>query len=220
MSNTPIADHGFLSDGHTCALVTRDGSVDWLCLPRFDSPAVLARLLDDSAGHLSLRPADPDAEARRRYRRQSLVLETVWICETGTLVVLDCLALGKRERGHDLGQGSPGALLRHARCDSGYVDVVVEWAPRPEFGLVHPLLTVTSEGVRAEGGSTVLLLSTTLPMAVAAMAAGTGRLDEGQSLGVAGGAAGLVGAADRQGGGADRGGLAQLVGSASVLSRA
>ena len=185
MSHTPIADHGFLSDGHTSALVTRDGSVDWLCLPRFDSPAVLARLLDDSAGHLSLRPADPDAQPRRRYRPQSLVLETSWTCSTGTLVVRDCLALGKSERGHDIGHGSPGALLRHARCDSGYVDVVVEWAPRPEFGLVHPRLTVTPEGVRADGGSTVLLLSTKLPMTVGAMAAGSGRLDEGQSLGVA-----------------------------------
>lgn len=185
MSDTPIADHGFLSDRKTSALVTRDGSVDWLCLPRFDSPAVFARLLGDSAGHLSLRPADPDAEPRRRYRPQSLVLETVWTCSTGTLVVLDCLALGKHERGHDLGHGSPGVLLRHARCDSGYVDIVVEWAPRPEFGLVHPLLTLTPKGVRAHGGSTVLLLSTQLPMTVGAMAAGSARLEEGQSLGLA-----------------------------------
>ncbi|MEP6630620.1 MAG: trehalase-like domain-containing protein [Lapillicoccus sp.] len=86
MSNTPIGDHAFLSDGHTSALVTRDGSVDWLCLPRFDSPAVLARLLDDDAGHLSLRPSDPDATAQRRYLPQGLVLETVWTCATGSLV--------------------------------------------------------------------------------------------------------------------------------------
>jgi GH15 family glucan-1,4-alpha-glucosidase len=76
MSRTPVAEHAFLSDCASAALVTRAGSVDWLCLPRFDSPAVLARLLDDEAGHFSLRPADPGAVAKRRYRPQSLVLET------------------------------------------------------------------------------------------------------------------------------------------------
>ncbi len=185
MSSTPIADHAFLSDGHTAALVTRDGSVDWLCLPRFDSPAVLARLLDDDAGHLSLRPADPDAVAERRYLPQGLVLETVWTCATGTLVVRDCLALGRRERGHDLGQGSPGVLLRYARCESGHVDVVVEWAPRPEFGLVYPRFAATSGGVEAHGGSTVLLLSTELAMTLAGTATGSARLGEGHSLSLA-----------------------------------
>jgi alpha,alpha-trehalase len=51
MSSTPIADHAFLSDRHSCALIDRAGSVEWLCFPRFDSPSVFARLLDDDAGH-------------------------------------------------------------------------------------------------------------------------------------------------------------------------
>jgi len=164
VSDTSISEHAFLSDGHTSALVTREGSVDWLCLPRFDSPAVFARLLDDEAGHLLLRPTDPDAVAVRRYLPQSLVLETVWTCATGTLVVRDCLALGRHERGHDLGQASPGVLLRHARCESGAVDILVEWAPRPEFGLIHPRMMTTSGGVMARGGATVLYLSTDLPI--------------------------------------------------------
>ena len=185
MSSTPIADHAFLSDGHTAALVTRDGSVDWLCLPRFDSPAVLARLLDDDAGHLALRPTDPAAVPRRRYLPQGLVLETVWTCATGTLVVRDCLALGRRERGHDVGQASPGVLLRHARCESGQVEVAVEWAPRPEFGLVHPRFVATPDGVEAHGGATVLLLSTDLTLTGDAVAGGSARLVAGESLGLA-----------------------------------
>ncbi|MEP6630619.1 MAG: glycoside hydrolase family 15 protein [Lapillicoccus sp.] len=97
----------------------------------------------------------------------------------------DCLALGRRERGHDLGQGSPGVLLRHARCESGEVDVVVEWAPRPEFGLVHPRLVATPDGVEAHGGSTVLLLSTHLTMSLQGSARGSVRLAAGDSLGLA-----------------------------------
>ena len=58
MSSVPIADHALLSDCHSAAMVTRAGSIDWLCFPRFDSPAVFARLLDDGAGHLPVTPDD------------------------------------------------------------------------------------------------------------------------------------------------------------------
>ena len=182
-TGTAVAEHAFLSDCRTSALVTRHGSVDWLCLPRFDSPPVLARLLDADAGHLLLRPADRDALAVRRYLPSTLVLETTWTCADGTLVVSDALALGADERGHELGRGSPGALLRRARCTAGAVDVVVEWAPRPEFGLVHPRLVAVPGGLQSYGGATVVQLSTSVPLTVDGATASTGvRLDEGQDL--------------------------------------
>jgi alpha,alpha-trehalase len=186
VSRVPIADHAFLSDAHTSALVTRDGSVDWLCLPRFDSPAVLGRILDDTAGHLVLRPADPAATAERRYLPQTLVLETTWTCATGAVVVLDALALGPDERGHDIGAGSPGVLLRVARCTDGEVELALEWAPRPEFGLVHPLLETIPGGVRGVGAATQLLLSTDIPTTIdGATASGTLRLTAGDRAAVA-----------------------------------
>ena len=182
-TGTAVEEHAFLSDCRTSALVTRHGSVDWLCLPRFDSPPVLARLLDAAAGHLLLRPADPAAVAVRRYLPNTLVLETTWTCAGGTLEVLDALALGAEERGHELGRDSPGVLLRRARCTTGAVDVVVEWAPRPEFGLVHPRLQAVPGGLRSYGGPTVVQLSASEPLTVdGPTATAAVRLDEGQDL--------------------------------------
>ncbi|CAN5642772.1 glycoside hydrolase family 15 protein [soil metagenome] len=171
MSGVPLAQHGLLSDCGGAALVTSTGSVDWLCMPRFDQPPIFARLLDDDAGHFSIRPSDPSAASTWSYRPNSLVLETAWTTESGTLLVNDALALGKNERGHDLGRWSPGVLLRRVRCTSGSVSVDVEFAPRPEFGLIHPRLTQRSGAVVADGGATVLLLSTQLELG---LGAGTG----------------------------------------------
>ena len=72
MSHLPIAEYALLSDCRSAALVSKDGSVDWLCFPRFDSPSVFGRLLDARAGHWSIRPTG-DAEASRRYVEDTMV---------------------------------------------------------------------------------------------------------------------------------------------------
>ncbi|MFB6985203.1 glycoside hydrolase family 15 protein [Streptomyces sp. NPDC056230] len=161
----PIGDHALLSDCRSAALVTSDGSVDWLCLPRFDSPAIFARLLDENAGHWSICPAGP-ADVSRRYVEQTLVLETTFRTTGGTAVLRDALALGRRERGHALGTASPGTLLRQITCTEGQVPVEITYAPRPEFGLVHPLLSAVRGGLAAYGGAHVLLLSSPADLAV------------------------------------------------------
>jgi alpha,alpha-trehalase len=158
MSTVPIADHALLSDCHSSALVTTSGSVDWLAFPRFDSPSVFARLLDDSAGHWSVRPAG-DFSSRRRYLDRTMVLETTFDAEGGTLTLTDALALAPNARGHDLGKGSPRLLVRKAACTEGVVDVEVEYVPRPEYGLITPLLSVVPGGVTARGGAEWLVLS-------------------------------------------------------------
>jgi alpha,alpha-trehalase len=159
VSALPIEDYALLSDCHTAALISRNGSVDWLCFPRFDSPSIFARILDQKAGYWSLRPADADFEVRRRYLKGSLVLETEFRTASGVLVLTDALAIGPNERGHDLGLDAPHALLRRIRCSEGAVDVSMEFAPRPEFGLVYPLFHSQDDGILGRGGASVLRCS-------------------------------------------------------------
>jgi alpha,alpha-trehalase len=129
VSRVPIADYALLSDSRSAALVSRAGSIDWLCFPRFDGPSVFARLLDDRAGHWSIGPVG-QAEISRRYLPETLALETTFRTGTGVAVLLDAVALGRHERGHRLGFRSPGALLRQVSCTHGCIDLEMEYAPR------------------------------------------------------------------------------------------
>jgi len=147
----PIASYGLLSDCNTAALAGNDGSIDWFCLPRFDGPAVFARVLDPDAGHWSIRPAG-EFTTERRYLPNSLVLETTFMTDSGTVRLLDALAFVEGQRGHDLGLDAPRELLRLVVGVSGSVDLVMELAPRPEYGLVRPLFRQTEDGGRTFGG--------------------------------------------------------------------
>ena len=169
MSDVTLGDHALLSDCGAAALVTATGSVDWLCLPRFDSPPLLGRLLDDAAGHFLIAPVDATGNgwsSRWRYRHPGLVLETTWSGPTGELVVVDAMALGRHERGHELGLTAPGVLLRHVTCTRGSVPVHVEFAPRPEFGLIHPRMSGVRGAVVGRGGATVSVLSSNVELEV------------------------------------------------------
>jgi GH15 family glucan-1,4-alpha-glucosidase len=183
MSDTPLAGHALLSDCRSVALVTADGSVDWLCWPRMDSSSVFGRLLDPAAGHFQISPEEDGFVATWRYREPGLVLETCWSGPGGELEVTDALALGARERGHDLGRTSPGVLLRRVRCTTGQVRVAIHFAPRPEYGLVHPVLSTQRGSVVADGGSSVLRLDTDARLSVAgSVASATILLEQGQEL--------------------------------------
>jgi GH15 family glucan-1,4-alpha-glucosidase len=165
VSERPIGDYGLLSDCRSAALVSSEGSVDWLCFPRFDSPAVFSRLLGEQAGHWVVRPVG-SARSTRRYLGPSLVLETAHHTSDGAVTVTDALAVGAGDRGHALGAGSSGALLRQVTCTRGSVDVDVEFAPRPEYGSIHPLLREVAGGLLARGGADVLALSNPVPFEV------------------------------------------------------
>ena len=163
MSSAPIADYAFLSDCHSAALVSRAGSIDWLCFPRFDSPSIFARLLDDAAGHFSITAPDTD-QVTRRYSPDSLVLRTEFRTATGVLALTDGLALGEHNRGHQIGAGAPHALLRVAECVQGVVDVELEYAPQPEYGIGRPLLDTDGDTVVSRGGPDKLLLTSSHPL--------------------------------------------------------
>jgi alpha,alpha-trehalase len=128
-----IAEYGLLSDTSTASLVSRGGSIDWLCLPRFDSPAVFGRMLDPHAGHWSIRPVAA-FKVERRYLPSTLALETTFVTETGSVRLLDVMAAAAGQRGHDLGLQAPHEVLRNVEGVSGRVDMVMELAPRPEYG--------------------------------------------------------------------------------------
>lgn len=101
MSDPPIGDHAFLSDCHSSALVATDGWAEWLTFPRFDSPSICARRLDDEAGHFRVGIGGGPA-VTRRYIDGSRVLETTFRTEDGTLRLTDALCIGSGERGHEL----------------------------------------------------------------------------------------------------------------------
>jgi GH15 family glucan-1,4-alpha-glucosidase len=181
MDGLPIGEYALLSDCHSAGLVSRDGSVDWLCVPRFDAPSVFCRLLDPAGGHFSIRPAG-EFEVSRRYLDQTMVLETTFRTAGGTAVLTDALATGRDERGHHLGIDSPGALLRSLTCTEGEIEAKVSYAPRPEYGLVHPILFRLAGGVLARGGASRLFLSTSVRFALNdASATATVRLTAGQT---------------------------------------
>jgi len=158
MNSLPIGDYALLSDCRSAALVSKAGSVDWLCFPRFDAPAVFARILDPDGGHFTIRPAG-DFEASRAYVDQTMVLKTTFRAKTGTAVLTDAMAVGPHDRGHDLGAESPGVLLRRLECTAGDMEVDVPYAPRPEYGLIEPVLEAVTGGIAAHGGASRLLLS-------------------------------------------------------------
>jgi GH15 family glucan-1,4-alpha-glucosidase len=164
-NSKPIADFGLLSDSNSAALVARDGSIDWLCLPRFDSPAVLAAILDPNAGHWSIRPVS-EFTSERRYVDGSLVLETTFTTESGVVRLRDALVFAEGQRGHDLGHDAPHELLRSIEGVSGSVALVMELAPRPEYGLVRPLFRTTDDGGRTFGGPNQVAVRAGVPVSV------------------------------------------------------
>jgi GH15 family glucan-1,4-alpha-glucosidase len=166
MSGVPIADYALLSDCRSAALVSRDGSIDWLCFPRFDGPSVFGRLLDDAAGHWSIRPAGGTFEATRRYVDDTLLLETTFTMPTGTVTLTDAMAVGRNERGHELGAGAVHTVLRRLVGVDGSVDLELTYAPRPEYGLVAPSLRPLDGGVAARGGADVLMLSSPVALEI------------------------------------------------------
>jgi alpha,alpha-trehalase len=182
MSRTPIASYALLSDRHSAALVSRDGSLDWLCFPRFDSPSVFARLLDEDAGHWSIRPVG-HYTAAREYRDRTMVLDTTFRTPGGTVVLTDALLLGRHNGGHLLGVGAPHIVAREVTCVEGTAEVEVEFSPRPEYGLITPLLSTVGGGVTSRGGAEWLVLTTPVPLTPTdGRMRGTATLGQGRTL--------------------------------------
>jgi GH15 family glucan-1,4-alpha-glucosidase len=168
-SQQPIDAYGFLSDCHSAALIGRAGSVDWWCVPRFDSPSIFGRLLGADAGHWSLRPTAA-FRVKRRYVLDSLVLRTVFTTSGGEVAVTDALALQSGARGHEIGLRSPHVLLRRVEGTRGAVQMATVFSPRMEYGLTVPNVVGCADGLLARGGPVRLAL--TAPVALSLRAGG------------------------------------------------
>ncbi|MGN6171039.1 MAG: glycoside hydrolase family 15 protein [Solirubrobacteraceae bacterium] len=161
----PIASYGLIADCNSAALVDRDGSIGWLCLPRYDSAAVFAQILDPAGGHWHIKPAGA-YRSERRYLPGTLVIETTFETATGTVKVVDAMAFTESQRHHELGLGAPHLVLRLVEGVSGEVELELELAPRPEYGLVKPLFRATESGGRTFGGPNQVVVSSGVPTAI------------------------------------------------------
>ncbi|PKW25230.1 glycoside hydrolase family 15 protein [Phycicoccus duodecadis] len=151
--STPIADYALLGDTERAALVSRSGSVDWLCLPRFDAPACFAAILgDDEHGRWLLGPAG-EARSTRSYREQSFVLDTVHETDTGRVRVTDLMPFGDGR----------ADLVRVVEGLDGEVEMLHEWVVRTQYGKVVPWVSrITDDAgttvIRAVAGPDMLVL--------------------------------------------------------------
>ena len=153
----------------------RHGSVHWWCAPRFDSPSVFARILDEEAGHFTIAPRQL-LSITREYEEGSLVIRTVFETKTGLARLRDALLMADGVRGHELGVDSPHMLARHVECLEGTVDLEVDFSPRFEYGLTHPLVDREGDVLFARGGATTLVLSTSADMEIQEGYTATARL--------------------------------------------
>ncbi|HEY7919524.1 MAG TPA: glycoside hydrolase family 15 protein [Streptosporangiaceae bacterium] len=195
----PIADYGFLSNCEQSCLVAPDGTVEWLCLPRPDSPSVFGALVDRSAGLFRFGPGNTHVPQHRRYVPGTMVLETTWQTPSGWLAVQDFLAMGpvqQQGRRPDYHRapadfGAVGALVRIATCISGRVEVMVNCDPQFDYGRTSGRWNYQGDGYDAMSitpaeGQVHLDLAGSLPLGVlGARCYGRTSLTAGQSAFVA-----------------------------------
>lgn len=153
----PIEDYALLSDGKTAALIARDGSIDWLCWPRFDDDACFAALLGCKVnGHWSVTPISRIVRSERRYQDDTMVLETEFETSAGVVVVVDFLPAG-----------SPSSsVVRIVTCLSGQVEMCSTIRLRFDYGAVPPWVSREGDAVVAKIGPDMIVLRASVPLEI------------------------------------------------------
>lgn len=155
-----IEDHALIGDMATAALVARDGAIDFLCWPRFDSPSVFARLLDlEKGGHFSIRPELEGARTMQVYLPDTNVVLTRWLSDEGSAEVVDFM---RPEDGED---GGGPQLLRRVEATRGDVTVVAQCRPRFDYARATPSVETVPGGVAFRAGDAALRLSASVDLA-------------------------------------------------------
>lgn len=171
----PIADYAIIGDAHTAALVARDGSIDWCCLPHFDSPAVLCRLLDERrGGWFRVGPAGSH-RTTRDYLEGTNVLRTTFETGNGRVRLIDCMPIERGTSGRGEEPVTSHGLLRLVEGISGAVDVEIEFRPTFDFGLAETTLTAVPGGAVARAGDEIITMTAPVPMRLSESGALIGR---------------------------------------------
>jgi GH15 family glucan-1,4-alpha-glucosidase len=161
-TSNAIGDYAAIGDGRSVALVGRDGSIDWLCWPRFDSPSLFGRILDPSAGHWRIAPVAP-SRTERHYIENTNVLQTRFDTGTGSLVLTDLMPVASEKEKERL-MLPEREILRLIECERGEVEIEWSFEPRPGYGLGTTAVRRAGQlGFRAQTGMGLLTLRTDLP---------------------------------------------------------
>jgi len=163
-SQAPIASYALIGDCRTAALVSREGSVDWLCLPRFDSPSIFGTLLDPArGGHFTIRPIGA-FESERRYIGRTNVLETTFRTPTGALRLVDFIPVtDEEEKRRTLRPDF--TLARRVECLAGEVEIEAVCDARPDYGHTAPRVSGSDRlGHTLEFDSRAFIIRSELPL--------------------------------------------------------
>jgi GH15 family glucan-1,4-alpha-glucosidase len=176
----PIASYGFLSDCETTALVAPSGNIEWMCLPRMDSPSVFGAILDRDAGTFRLGPEGVRVPADRRYLPGTMVLETSWDAPGGWVIVRDVLLIGPWHHEHERSRTHRRAptdydadhvLLRTVRCVQGEVQISLDCDPAFDYGQRRGHWEYVGDGYheascRADGSDVTLTIVSDLNLGI------------------------------------------------------
>ena len=177
-----IADYGIIGDGRSAALVSKDGSIDWLCWPRFDSPSLFGALLDpDKGGRWRIAPVGP-ARVARGYAGDTNVLVTAFETETGSARLTDFMPVADEEEQRRL-LLPEHELLRIVECVRGEVEIESQFRPAPDYARrAFKMRDRGSFGVRLEVGRNLYSLRADRPCDLSTVAAAPFRLRAGEKL--------------------------------------
>ena len=201
----PIADYAFISNCHTGALVAPDGAIDWLCVPRFDSPSIFGTLLDREAGSFRFGPFGINVPSNRIYEPGTNILNTTWHTPTGWAVVREALTIGPTLHEDEVtphtrapaDEDAHHMLVRTVLCMEGSVDMELVCEPDFDYGRTPAEWSLQDRHTAdASGAGVTVRLQSSIPLGAEGSGAGTAHAPEGRAgvlLAVLGGGARLAG---------------------------
>jgi GH15 family glucan-1,4-alpha-glucosidase len=159
----PIEDYGIIGNLDTCALVGKDGSIDWCCFPHIESPSVFAAILDiEKGGHFSVRPSG-DYESRQEYIENTNILQTTFKTPSGKATIIDFMPMKKDQEANT---HETQAIFRKVICDEGTMELEVSFKPRFDYVRAETVVEEAKNGILARGDGEFLSLKSPVEMVI------------------------------------------------------